>query len=227
MSISVESLAGGKSHNGLPTFVKQIDLKKEAVRLHVKGEGNHCTCHNVALIILALLTTAGAASLIALSGGPTNFSYFAPGIALIFPTAAMIIWITGSVIEGMCVEQALHEEWENAKKPKIFYADVLTEMRKDEVTDEHICNSMAAWKPKHQTAFRKFVRENTNFTKYRDAETQTLNENYKKYFDGDSKILTAFCKFDGVHIEDPLEPRDEEFLKQWRLKELWRAFGGE
>lgn len=205
MSIRIESLAGGKSHNGLPSYVKQLDSKKETIRLHIKGEGNHCNCHTVALIILALLTAASAGTLIALSGGPTNLSYFAPGLALVFPTAALIIWITGSVIEAMCVDQAMYEEWENAKKPKISYADVLIEMRKDEVSDEHICNSMAAWKPKHQTAFIKFVSENVNYAAYPNS---------------DPKILTAFRKFAGTHVEDPLSPEDEEFLQEWRFNEL-------
>ena len=106
--------------------------------ISIQTDRGNCTYLCVTLVVLAVIAAAGAATLIAFSGGPTNAQFFYTGVALGVVAVGFTGWAIGLIADSIRHRNEQNKIADKVKNDPVPDKTILEEMEKPEVTREQI-----------------------------------------------------------------------------------------
>ncbi len=113
-------------------YVRLESARNSAIR--VKNRDRNYTV--IVAVALALIAAAGAASLIATSGGPTNMLAFYGGVASGVLSLGLIIYAVAMIAYTAKRKRQLQRDFDNASLAQIGHADIIAQMRQQQASRE-------------------------------------------------------------------------------------------
>lgn len=169
-------VAGGGRLNGLPAYVNEIKGKESFARVSIQAEKRDRAVHVVVLALLAMMTLAAGATLIALSGGPVALQLFAPGVMLCLASVSLAVWLSIVIVRSTDFNKKMDQELLELKNSTLSCETFLQEIQEENVTKEHVHAALRALPEPMRLEFMNW------FLKHPNPEVY-------------DKILPVFAKF--------------------------------
>jgi hypothetical protein len=170
---------------GLKIYADQVGSLDNTRKVAIQHDGKNCTCTSFVLGMLAIIVAAGAATLIAFSGGPSNATLFYTGIALGVAFVGLTTWLLVVISRSIQHRKAQNELVANLTGKVVPEKNVLAEMEKPEATAEQVHSALRCFPTQQRQAFFEYI-YSTYFSV--EASRGPLTEEQKK-------ILTEVAKF--------------------------------
>lgn len=194
---------------GLPEFGKVLSETSKQI---IVGKES-CKTTTVVLLILSVLVAGGAASLIAISGGPNHLQLFVPGAILSALTLGLVIAGIVFISKALLLQRALEAKYSNDAAQKIEPSEILNEMNKS--GKELIVRVLGQMSPEQRQEFLAWAFDQKNisddvlhaFSRFPDdLNALDVNQLDSKYV---AKVVEGF---------DPMLEQNKEgrtFLEKW------------
>jgi hypothetical protein len=181
LGITYEILAG--SGHGITKYANEIGRINATRTVAIKNNGKNCVCLSVALSLIAMIAVGCAATLIAMSGGPSNALLFYTGVAFGGLALGLSMWIIGVSVKSVMARKEQNKAVKTLKHKEVPEKEVLLEMEK--ATSQQIVEALKTFSAEQRQGFIQHV----------DDSYFSQENNKKELTEEQKKVLSVFAHY--------------------------------